>query len=303
MLIGLDIGGTKIEGILLDSEHFELHKKYRLPTPKTGYVDFVDTVMEVINHLAENESVSSIGIGCCGSINEQSGLMQSANILYLNGKNFIRDIQEQVDWPVAMSNDANCLAISEFKSGAAKQAHSSCLAIIIGTGCGSGIIIKNDEVTGLNNLGGEIGHNPLPGYTPSIDGASVDCYCGSVNCIESFCSGTGFERTYAEKHPKLKAKDIFESAEKGNTSALAHIELYCDQLARVIASVVNIIDPEIVVLGGGMSNQDRIYPLVNDKLNQYTFSKSVVTKVVKAHHGDSSGVRGAAILPLLKKLI
>ncbi|MGF1680117.1 ROK family protein [Photobacterium minamisatsumaniensis] len=303
MLIGLDIGGTKIEGVSLDPASFELLEKFRTPTPKEGYSAFLDAVITTIDRLCEEAQPLSIGIGCCGSINKNSGKMQGSNLLYLNGQDFIGDLKKHYALPIAVANDADCLAISEFKSGAAKGADNSCIAVIIGTGCGSGVIINGDIVTGLNNLGGEMGHNPLPGYQTDTDGENTTCYCGSVNCIESFCSGTGFERTFANKFSPLKAKAIFDLAADNDANALAHIDLYCDQLARSLASIINVIDPEIIVLGGGMSNQESIYPRVQDKLNQYTFSKTVKTQVVKAVHGDSSGVRGAAILPALKGLV
>lgn len=300
MLIGLDIGGTKIEGVSLDPTSYELLEKIRTPTPKQGYSAFLDAVITTIEKLSETQAPSSIGIGCCGSLHKTTGLMQGSNILYLNDQDFIGDLRRHFDLPIEIGNDADCLAISEFKTGAAKAAENSCIAVIIGTGCGSGVIVNGNIVNGRNNLGGEIGHNPLPGFNAEQDGESTECYCGSTNCIESFCSGTGFERTYALKHPPLSAKAIFERAEQGDQVAQDHIELYADQLARALGSIVNVIDPEVIVLGGGMSNQDSIYPLVQQKLSANTFSKSVSTPVVKAVHGDSSGVRGAAFLPLLK---
>lgn len=304
MLIGLDIGGTKIEGVIVSPSDSKVHYRLRLPTPKSHYADFLSSVREVINELlSREENVSSIGIGCCGSINQISGLMQGANILYLNGKDFLGDIQSTYDLPIALTNDANCLAISEFKSGAASGAQQSCLAVIIGTGCGGGVIVNGSIVDGLNGLGGEIGHSPLPGYTPDIDGHTVDCYCGSKNCIESFVSGTGFERTWAEKHNPKSAPEIFAAATQGDNAAIEHVERYADQLARVLGAIVNVIDPEMIVLGGGVSNQTLLYPMVEEKLSQYTFSKQVTTPVVQAKHGDSSGVLGAAYLPMMKGML
>ncbi|MDE1262832.1 ROK family protein [Vibrio aestuarianus] len=303
MLIGLDIGGTKIEGVLLESNTLNLIERIRMETPKTNYQDFLERVEHVIDSLSKDKKALSIGIGCCGSVDEQTGLMKGANIQYLNGEAFLLDLEKIYPVPIEISNDANCLAISEFKTGAAKTAKSSCVAIIIGTGCGSGIIANGGIIEGLNGLGGEIGHNPLPHYSEDKDGKAEQCYCGSANCIESFVSGTGFERVYALKHTPLKAVDIFINAKNGDENAMAHIELYCDQLARVIGSIVNVIDPEVFILGGGVSNQDIIYPILQGKLKKYTFSKSIRTKIIKAKHGDSSGVIGAAMLPLIKKTI
>lgn len=303
MLIGLDIGGTKIEGVVVSPHKPDVLHRLRVATPKTDYADFLSAVKSVIDALLEQAPIHSIGIGCCGSLDRTSGQMQGANILYLNGQDFLGDLQSAYTLPVALTNDANCLAISEFKSGAASQAENSCLAVILGTGCGGGVIVNGGIVDGLHGLGGEIGHNPLPGFSSDFDGPKVDCYCGSVNCVESFVSGTGLERTWALNHPSLSAKAIFDAHQLGDAAAVKHVDYYCDCVARVLASVINVIDPEIIVLGGGVSNQDAIYPLIKSKLNQYTFSKNVSTPVVKAMHGDSSGVLGAAYLPLLKGMI
>lgn len=301
MIVGLDIGGTKIEGVGLEknltSGSYDTLITYREPTNKTNYHAFLDSVMCVIDSVSSYGDIESIGIGCCGSVGND-GLMQGANVTILNGKDFIGDLQKRINVPVAIANDADCLALSEFRDGAAKDASTSCVAVIIGTGCGSGVIINNGLVTGLNKLGGELGHNPLPNYAPEKDGEPVECYCGSFNCSETFVSGTGFGRTFSEKYFSADSKKIMAMGERGDMQALEHFDLYCDQLARVLASIVNMIDPEIIVLGGGMSNVDAIYPKVQSKLNQYTFTKSVKTKVLKNLHGDSSGVRGAAFLHL-----
>lgn len=295
MIVGLDIGGTKIEGVGLDSNNYQTVVKHREPTDKSSYQAFLNSVLSVIQAVGEQGNIESIGIGCCGSVGND-GLMQGANVTVLNGQDFIGDIQRQINVPVAIANDADCLALSEFKDGAAKEASNSCVAVIIGTGCGSGVIINNGLVTGLNKLGGELGHNPLPNFSPEKDGAPVECYCGSMNCAESFVSGTGFARTFSDKYFVADSKQIMALHAQGDKRAIDHLDLYCDQLARTLACVVNFVDPEVIVLGGGMSNIDTIYPLVQQKLSQYTFTKSVQTQIVKNVHGDSSGVRGAAFL-------
>ncbi|GAL28024.1 glucokinase [Vibrio variabilis] len=249
--------------------------------------------MSVIEAVSQHGDIESIGIGCCGSVGND-GLMQGANVTVLNGQDFIGDIQKQIDVPVAIANDADCLALSEYKDGAAKHATNSCVAVIIGTGCGAGVVINNGLVTGLNKLGGELGHNPLPNFNPDVDGKPHECYCGSMNCAESFVSGTGFARTFAEKHEPADSREIMALYHKGDARAVDHLDLYCDQLARTLGAIVNFVDPEVIVLGGGMSNVDEVYPLVQQKLSQYTFTKAVTTQVVKSVHGDSSGVRGAA---------
>ncbi|WP_234425319.1 ROK family protein [Vibrio coralliilyticus] len=295
MLVGLDIGGTKIEGVGLDKETYATLVKHREPTNTESYQGFLESVLAVIKEVEKHGEIHSIGIGCCGSVGN-NGLMQGANVTVLNGQDFIGDLNRYIDVPVALANDADCLALSEFKDGAAKDAQHSCVAIIIGTGCGSGVVINNGLVTGLNKLGGELGHNPLPGYDKGKDGQSVECYCGSLNCTESFVSGTGFGRSFSEKYYSADSKQIMALCAEGDLDAQQHFDLYCDQLARVCASIVNFVDPEVIVLGGGMSNVEAIYPLVNEKLNLYTFNKSAKTRIVKNVHGDSSGVRGAAFL-------
>ena len=303
MLIGLDIGGTKVEGVIVSPHDSQVVHRLRVDTPKTNYAEFLAAIKQVINTLLQKETIQSIGIGCCGSIERATGKMQGANILYLNGQDFLGDLRSSYSIPIALTNDANCLAISEFESGAAREAKGSCLAVILGTGCGGGVVINGNIVDGEHGLGGEIGHNPLPHYAPEIDGPQEPCYCGSVNCNESFVSGTGFERTWAMKHSPRTAKQIFAAYTEGDEQAIKHVEYYCDCLARILGNIVNIIDPEVIVLGGGVSNQDVIYPLVQQKLSHYTFSKKVSTPVVKAMHGDSSGVLGAAYLPLMKGMI
>ena len=303
MLVGLDIGGTKIEGVIVSASDSEVLHRIRKPTPKNDYASFFNAVKTVIDELMALQKIKSIGVGCCGSINQATGLINGANILCLNGHDFLADLQNLYSLPVAITNDANCLAISEFKTGAAKEAKKSCLAVIIGTGCGGGLIVNGDVVDGLHGLGGEIGHNPLPSYNSEKDGPIELCYCGSFNCIESFVSGTGFERLWKSKYPKKSAQMIFQAFADGDPKAIEHINTYVDQLARVLGCIVNVIDPEIIVLGGGLSNQDAIYPLLQNELSKFTFSKNVSTQIVKAQHGDSSGVLGAAYLPHFKGFI
>ncbi|MDV7105088.1 ROK family protein [Vibrio sp. TH_r3] len=298
MIVGLDIGGTKIEGVGLSTKSFDTLIKYREKTDKSSYEGFLISVMSVIRALEECGEIESIGIGCCGSVNND-GVMQGANVTVLNGKDFIGDIKKQINVPVAIANDADCLALSEFKDGAAKGAKNSCVAVIIGTGCGSGLIVNRQLVTGLNQLGGEIGHNPLPNFDPNLDGPDTDCYCGSKNCSELFVSGTGFERTFTNRYYSANSHKIVALMEQGVVEASTHFDLYCDQLARVLAAIVNFVDPEVIVLGGGMSNIDAIYPKVQAYLNRYTFTKEAKTQVIKSVHGDSSGVRGAAFLHTL----
>ncbi|MFV0447580.1 MAG: ROK family protein [Vibrio sp.] len=304
MFIGLDIGGTKIESILYDAKINEVVQRDRKPTPKSDYSAFLTGVISAIDSMLKlsDGSTNTIGIGCCGSVDVLTGKMIGANILCLNDKNFLDDLRcHYPAFSIDIANDADCFALSEFLTGAASEAKSSCAAIIMGTGFGSGLIINGNLITGLNGLVGEIGHNPLPGYSVEKDGSKEVCYCGGTNCVESFCSGTGFERTYEAKYgKKMSSKDIFSMAQKG-TCEEAHILLYADQVARVIGNLINHIDPEIIVLGGGMSNQTLLYPLINERVSQYTFHKKIKTPIVQACNGDSSGVIGAALLPVFRE--
>ena len=312
MLIGLDIGGTKIEGVLVNPSNPVVSVCFRVPTPKSTYADFLCAVKGVINDLIEknhqigNDSVKSIGIGCCGSINKVSGKMQGANILYLNGEDFLNDVQSDYELPVALTNDANCLAISEFKTGAAQNAQNSCLAVILGTGCGSGVIINGDIVDGLHGLGGEIGHNPLPNFDSSVDGPNVTCYCGSENCIESFLSGTGLERSWAEKYEPLSAQLIFKAYNSGDKKAVACIEdtaVALEDLPNFIEDFTKILDEyqqEAVYYAHAGAGEIHLRPILNlKKKEDVVLFRKITTetaKLVKQYKGSFSGEHGDGIV-------
>ncbi|WED24931.1 ROK family protein [Vibrio sp. JC009] len=297
MRAGIDIGGTKIEVVVLDDEG-KLCFVERIATPTDSYIAFIDALSELVMR-ADNQvgPLSSIGIGCPGAISPDTNTIKNANCQVLNGHNLAADMAERFALPVKIANDADCLALSEFKDGAAKEAESSCFAAILGTGCGGGIVINGQLVTGVNRIAGEWGHNPLPDWDRVEDGPAHDCYCGRYRCQESFISGTGFARNFYEIYGRrISAKEIIDLAKAGDDQAMAHMSRLYDQLARAFASVINLIDPEIIVLGGGLSNLESIYDEVPKIWGEYIFSDHVHTKLVKAQHGDSSGVRGAAWL-------
>ena len=239
--------------------------------------------------------VATVGMGMPGAISPATGLVKNANSTWLIGQAFDKDLQKALNRPLRVENDANCLAVSEATDGAAAGAHVV-FAVIIGTGCGAGVAIDGRAITGRHAIAGEFGHNPLP--WPTMDELpGPKCYCGKSGCIETWISGTGFSRDYAAVTGNaLDGQAIMDLMASGDEQATAAIQRYEDRLARSLASVINILDPDVIVLGGGMSNVERLYTNVPTLLNKYCFSDQVDVPVRPAKHGDSSGVRGAANL-------
>ncbi|WP_108649051.1 ROK family protein [Dongshaea marina] len=295
--VGIDLGGTKIEALVLNDEGREL-VRVRVPTPRSSYDELLDTLQQLVEQCQrESGVIERIGIGLPGAISPDSGRVKNANLQILNGQDLVRDLGARFTQPVSLANDADCLALSEFHDGSAASAQNSCFAAILGTGCGGGVIANGRLVCGPNRIAGEWGHNPLPGYRTEVDGRVIPCYCGRPACQESFISGSGFSGTFNRKYATdLKSETIISLMRDGDERAVEHFELYCDQLARAFAAIINILDPEVIVVGGGFSNVDEIYQRVPELWTQYVFSDSVHTKLKKALHGDSSGVRGAAWL-------
>lgn len=244
--------------------------------------------------LAVNQSLS-VGVGVPGAVDSE-GLIKNSNILVLNQQAFAQDLERALGIPVPVTNDANCFTLSEAMDGSG-HGHSVVFGVILGTGCGGGLCIDNRLISGPNACAGEWGHNALPRYHESRDGAEVTCYCGQVNCIESFISGSGMERQYMN-HTAQHAgvPHIMQRVESGDADACLLWERYCDQLARALAGVVNTLDPDVIVLGGGVSNITLLYSGLQARVAQYVFGKQCRTPIVQARHGDSSGVRGAAWL-------
>jgi fructokinase len=222
--------------------------------------------------------------------------MQNANSVFLNGHDVVGDLEKRLKMAVFIANDANCFALSEAVDGAGKDG-DIVFGAILGTGCGGGVVVNQQVLTGANAISGEWGHNPLPGYDPQVDGDIGPCYCGRKHCIEQYISGTGFADQYNLKYGQsLKSQQIMELVEKGDADATQAYDLLVDQMARSFAAVTNILDPHVIVCGGGLSNIDRLYPDISKVITQYIFADKPKVNIRKAKFGDSSGVRGAAWL-------
>ncbi|HFZ8993930.1 TPA: fructokinase [Citrobacter freundii] len=298
MRIGIDLGGTKTEVIALGNAGEQLFR-HRLPTPRNDYRQTIETIATLVE-MAEQATgqAGTVGIGIPGSISPYTGVVKNANSTWLNGQPFDKDLSARLNREVRLANDANCLAVSEAVDGAAAGA-GTVFAVIIGTGCGSGVALNGRAHTGGNGTAGEWGHNPLPWMDEDElrYRSEVPCYCGKEGCIETFISGTGFATDYHRLSGKsLPGDEIVRLA--GEQDALAELALsrYELRLAKSLAHVVNILDPDVIVLGGGMSNVDRLYKTLPPLLKQFVFGGECETPIRKARHGDSSGVRGAAWL-------
>lgn len=298
MRIGIDLGGTKTEVIALSDDGQQLYR-HRLPTPRDDYAQTIETIAELVR-LAEEATgeCGSVGMGIPGSISPYTGVVKNANSTWLNGKPFDKDLSARLGRDVRLANDANCLAVSEAVDGAAAGAQTV-FAVIIGTGCGSGIALGGRSHIGGNGTAGEWGHNPLPWMDADElrYREEVPCYCGKQGCIETFISGTGFATDYRRLsgHPH-KGSEIIRLVEQQDPVAELALSRYEMRLAKSLAHVVNILDPDVIVLGGGMSNVDRLYQTVPQLIKPWVFGGECETPIVKAKHGDSSGVRGAAWL-------
>ncbi len=301
MRIGIDLGGTKIEVIALDNDGIELYRQ-RLATPQHDYTATLNAIAELVNNAQTHTGqLGSIGIGIPGAISPATSLVKNANSTWLIGQPLKTDIENKLNCAVKIENDANCFVVSEATDGAAKDANIV-FGVIIGTGTGGGICINQQVLTGCNAIAGEWGHNPLP-WQDAVDAQQIKvqkkCYCGKTDCIETFLSGPGFEKHYQRlsnsKQP-LTVKGIIKKAEHSEQHAVTCIELYEKRLAKALAHVINIIDPDVIVLGGGMSNIQRLYKNVPQYWKDYVFSDKVATQLLPPLHGDSSGVRGAAWL-------
>ena len=295
--MGIDLGGTKIEIALVDAMDGVVYKD-RVPTPQHSYNAILDAISALVDKTVSQQKIerpSSIGIGIPGCLDPATQLVRGSNTVVMNGKPLQVDLQQRLGLQIHLQNDANCLAVSEAVDGAAKGC-SVVFAVIIGTGCGGGIAIDGKAWTGKNAIAGEWGHNPLP--WPSADEIQVaPCWCGQVGCQETWISGTAFALDHA-RHTgeRIKAEQIIAKMRAGDLAAQESFGRYVNRLARALASVMNVLDPDAIVLGGGMSNVDEIYQALPSEIIRYTFTKPIATPVLKAMHGDSSGVRGAAWL-------
>ena len=295
MRIGIDLGGTKIEGIALGDDASVLVRR-RIPTPRDDYQKTLAAIVTLIREIEQEVGrIGTVGVGIPGAISPSTGLVKNANSTWLNGRVFADDLPRMLGRPVRFANDANCFALSEATDGAAAGA-DVVFGVIIGTGTGAGIVVDRHVLMGRNAIAGEWGHNPLPAPRAG-ECPGPRCYCGRTGCIETFLSGPGLSRDYeASGGASVTACDIARRAAAGEPLALACIARYEDRMARALASIINVLDPDVVVLGGGLSNIDRLYGSVPTLWSPHVFSDRVRTRLVPAAHGDSSGVRGAAWL-------
>lgn len=295
MRIGIDLGGTKIEGIALGPDGTERARK-RVPSPRNDYAATITAIRDLVALLeAEAGTQGSVGIGMPGAISPATGLVKNANSTWLNGQPFHADIEAALARPVRLANDADCFALSEATDGAGAGA-PSVFGVILGTGVGGGIVVNGRLLSGPNAIAGEWGHNSLPFVLPD-EMPGPDCYCGKKGCIESWLSGPGFAADYMlDTREALSPEGIVAAAQAGNRPARFALRRYADRLARALAHIINILDPHVIVLGGGMSNIDALYDEVPARWGAYIFSDTVATRLARHQHGDSSGVRGAAWL-------
>ena len=292
MRIGIDLGGTKIEAICLAADGQEIARQ-RMASPQGDYQATIQAIVDLVGQIEQSEHPeASIGMGIPGTISPASGLVKNANSTWLIGKPLHEDLSAALGRPVKLANDANCFALSESVDGAGKDA-SIVFGVILGTGVGGGVVIKGDIISGPNSIAGEWGHNPLP-WMAEDERPGAACYCGKTGCIETFLNGAGLSNDYGSK--SKTAEEIAALADQGDDAATLAISLYAERLARALASVINVIDPDIIILGGGLSNIEKLYELVPSLWQKWAFSDELSTRLVKNQHGDSSGVRGAAWL-------
>lgn len=293
--IGIDLGGTKIEGIVLDQQGHERARR-RVATPAGDYRATLEAVAALVSALeADAGERGTVGVGTPGALSRATGRIKNANSICLNGQPLREDLAKRLGREVRLANDANCFALSEAVDGAAAGA-AVVFGVIIGTGTGGGIVVGGRALEGPNGVAGEWGHNPLP-WPGERERPGAACYCGKHGCIETFLSGPGMARDHAEVNGhSLSAAEIAAAAGRGEVECIATLERYEDRLARGLAMVINIVDPDVIVLGGGLSNIARLYRNVPRRWGDYVFSDRVDTKLLSAKHGDASGVRGAAWL-------
>lgn len=295
LAIGIDLGGTKIEIVALDERGQEVIRR-RQPTPRGDYQATLDCVAGMIRAAeAELGTQGTVGIGHPGAISPATGLIKNANSVWLNDRPLDRDFQAVLGRDVAFANDANCLALSEATDGAGAGAFVV-FAVILGTGVGGGVVVGGKVLRGPNAIAGEWGHNPLP-WPRDDERPGPPCYCGLHGCIETWLSGPGLARDHQHATGQaLGGPQVVAAAEAGEAEARATLDRHADRLARGLAHVINILDPEVIVLGGGVSNIARLYEDVPPRLAAYVFTDRVDTRLLPPLHGDSSGVRGAAWL-------
>ena len=302
--IGVDLGGTKIEAVILE-EGEGIVVRRRVPTPRGNYQAIVDAIAGLITEITAEQGTTErhtpVGVGIPGVLSPATGLVKNANTNELNGRPLDRDLRDALGRPVRLANDANCFALSEVVDGAVADAglhpgSSTVFGIILGTGVGGGLVVRGEIVAGPDQVAGEWGHNPLP-WRNDTEFPGETCWCGRRGCIEGFLSGPALERDHTRTTGDVaSARDIATRAAAGDVTCQTTLARYCDRLGRALASIVNVLNPDAIVVGGGLSNLAKIYELVPRVWSRYVFSDCVSTRLLAAKHGDSSGVRGAAWL-------
>jgi len=295
MRIGVDLGGTKIEAVAI-GDGARVLARSRIPTPRDDYDRTLSAIVTLVRGIERDAGAGgTVGVGIPGTISPATGLVKNSNSTWMNGRPLADDLPRMLGRPVRFANDANCLALSEATDGAAAGA-SVVFAVIIGTGTGGGVVVNRQVLVGCNAVAGEWGHNPLPAPREA-ESPGPPCYCGRTGCIETFLSGPGLARDYEMAGgDRVAASDIARRAAEGEARALECLARYEDRMARALGSIINVVDPDVIVLGGGLSNIDRLYESVPELWAPYVFSDTVRTRLVRAAHGDASGVRGAAWL-------
>jgi fructokinase len=294
MRIGIDLGGTKIEGIAMRGS--DEAARMRVDTPRGDYPATVETVAALAEALEQRTgSRATVGVGIPGTISSASGLVKNANSVWLIGQPLRADLERRLGREIRIANDANCFAVSEAADGAGAGAEVV-FGVIVGTGTGAGIVVRGEVLTGPNGIAGEWGHNPLP-WPMDDEHPGPACYCGRRGCVETFLSGPGLRADF-ERHTGQRREPaaIVAAAQSGDGPALDALARYEGRMARALAGIINVLDPDVIVLGGGMSNIAHLYESVPHLWAPFVFSDTVSTRLVRARHGDASGVRGAAWL-------
>jgi fructokinase len=295
MRIGTDLGGTKIEGIAI-ADDGSTRLRRRIPAPRGDYASTIRAVTALVRDIErEIDATATVGVGIPGTISPATGRIKNSNSTWLNGTPLLEDLSRVLDRPLRFENDANCFALSEATDGAGRGARVV-FGVIVGTGTGGGIAVDARVLVGPNAVAGEWGHNPLP-WPREGEWPGPSCYCGKTACIETFLSGPGLSADHQRATGEhCEVPEVVRRAASGDAAAEASLARYEDRMARALAGVVNILDPDVIVLGGGMSNLDRLYEAVPRLWPAYVFSDRVDTPLRRPVHGDSSGVRGAAWL-------